>query len=250
MPLTAVQMTVTYQVGGGGHLDIDFWVSPLVSCVVFSTRPIRRLPGVARGPRQHGPREAHKTVAGNCVHHREEGRPPRILLLQPNVHRHRQDGQVRVVRVCPARARLTCSHVAAASTCTASSTSTTRVRAALGVPLCACLGSRSGADIVSPIEREIRTFSHGLASVKDEQEYIVIRERTHRNTAESTNDRVKWWSILQAGVLFSVVAWQVYYLKVRFHDPRYRLTRLSAMASLSSRSSGRSRYGMCHTCLG
>ena len=22
------KMTVTYQVGGGGHLDIDFWVSP------------------------------------------------------------------------------------------------------------------------------------------------------------------------------------------------------------------------------
>jgi hypothetical protein len=50
--------------------------------------------------------------------------------------------------------------------------------------------------------------------VKDEQEYIVIRERTHRNTAESTNARVKWWSVLQSVVLFSVVAWQVYYLKV------------------------------------
>ena len=69
-------------------------------------------------------------------------------------------------------------------------------------------------DIVSPIEREVRSLSHGLTAVKDEQEYIVVRERTHRNTAESTNDRVKWWSILQAIVLFSVVAWQVWYLKV------------------------------------
>lgn len=51
-------------------------------------------------------------------------------------------------------------------------------------------------------------------SVKDEQEYIVVRERTHRNTAESTNSRVKWWSVLQAVVIFAVVAWQVYYLKV------------------------------------
>lgn len=24
-------MTVTYQVGGGGHLDIDFWVRPILS---------------------------------------------------------------------------------------------------------------------------------------------------------------------------------------------------------------------------
>lgn len=70
------------------------------------------------------------------------------------------------------------------------------------------------AEIVAPIEREIRSMAHGLTSVKDEQEYIMIRERTHRNTAESTNSRVKWWSILQAVVLFAVVAWQVYYLKV------------------------------------
>lgn len=32
-----VQMTVTYQVGGGGHLDIDFWVRSLAtaSTLVF-----------------------------------------------------------------------------------------------------------------------------------------------------------------------------------------------------------------------
>jgi p24 family protein beta-1 len=70
------------------------------------------------------------------------------------------------------------------------------------------------ADVVAPIEREVRALAQSLTSVKDEQEYIVVRERTHRNTAESTNSRVKWWSILQAVVLFSVVAWQVYYLKV------------------------------------
>lgn len=71
------------------------------------------------------------------------------------------------------------------------------------------------ADIVAPIEREIRSLANGLTAVKDEQEYIVVRERVHRNTAESTNTRVKWWSIIQAIVLFAVVAWQVIYLKVR-----------------------------------
>jgi emp24/gp25L/p24 family/GOLD len=70
-------------------------------------------------------------------------------------------------------------------------------------------------DVVAPIEREIRALANSLTSVKDEQEYIVVRERVHRNTAESTNARVKWWSVLQAVVLFAVVAWQVYYLKVR-----------------------------------
>lgn len=69
-------------------------------------------------------------------------------------------------------------------------------------------------DTVAPIEREIRSLAAGLMTVKDEQEYIVVRERTHRNTAESTNDRVKWWSVTQVIILFAVVAWQVYYLKV------------------------------------
>lgn len=76
------------------------------------------------------------------------------------------------------------------------------------------LCSQSFIDTVAPIEREIRSLANGLTAVKDEQEYIVIRERTHRNTAESTNSRVKWWSVFQAIVLFLVVAWQVYYLKV------------------------------------
>lgn len=70
-------------------------------------------------------------------------------------------------------------------------------------------------DAVEPIEREIRKFAAGLGSVRDEQEYMMLRERTHRNTAESTNSRVKWWSVIQTVVLFSVVGWQVWYLKVR-----------------------------------
>lgn len=77
------------------------------------------------------------------------------------------------------------------------------------------------ADIVAPVEREIRLLANGLTGVKDEQEYIVVREKVHRNTAESTNTRVKWWSVLQAAVLFAVVGWQVYYLKVSSLVPHY-----------------------------
>ena len=92
------------------------------------------------------------------------------------------------------------------------------------------------AEVIAPIEREIRTLAHGLTSVKDEQEYIVIRERTHRNTAESTNARVKWWSISQALVLFSVVAWQVYYLKVTHYTRLSTPPILTRLCSPSSRS--------------
>ncbi|GAA94318.1 uncharacterized protein L969DRAFT_78613 [Mixia osmundae IAM 14324] len=69
----------------------------------------------------------------------------------------------------------------------------------------------------APIEKEIRALANALEAVKDEQEYIVVRERLHRNTAESTNDRVKYWSFAQMLLLAVVCAWQIYYLK-RFFE--------------------------------
>ena len=54
---------------------------------------------------------------------------------------------------------------------------------------------------IAPIEREVRDLASGLQAVKDEQEYIVVRERRHRDTAESTNARVMWWSVFQGIVL-------------------------------------------------
>lgn len=63
----------------------------------------------------------------------------------------------------------------------------------------------------------VRQLSELLAQVKDEQSYIVLRERTHRNTAESTNARVKWWSIFQMGVLAAEGIFQVWWLK-RFFE--------------------------------
>lgn len=63
----------------------------------------------------------------------------------------------------------------------------------------------------------VRQLSELLAQVKDEQSYIVLRERIHRNTAESTNARVKWWSIFQMIVLVGEGVFQVWWLK-RFFE--------------------------------
>ncbi|KAI8092416.1 emp24/gp25L/p24 family/GOLD-domain-containing protein, partial [Gilbertella persicaria] len=71
-----------------------------------------------------------------------------------------------------------------------------------------------------PLEREIAELAESIFSVKAQQEYIVVRERQHRDTAESTNDRVKWWSIGQLGLLITVCLWQVYYLKRFFEVKR------------------------------
>lgn len=68
-----------------------------------------------------------------------------------------------------------------------------------------------------PLEQEVRKMSDLLAQVKDEQSYIVIRERTHRNTAESTNSRVKWWNLFVIGVVIGESVFQVWWLR-RFFE--------------------------------
>ena len=64
-----------------------------------------------------------------------------------------------------------------------------------------------------PAERELRELANNVQLFKDEQEYLVMRERVHRNTAESTNSRVKWWSIIQTALIVAVCAFQVYFVK-------------------------------------
>ncbi|KAF8901671.1 emp24/gp25L/p24 family/GOLD-domain-containing protein [Gymnopilus junonius] len=153
------KMTVTYQVGDGGHLDIDFWLSDPTGKVLG--KQIRQSTGQLAITAEKDGRHEY------CFSNQMSAIADKMVSF--NVH-----GVIYV----------------------------------------------TGDDVVAPIEREIRKLAAGLVSVKDEQEYIVVRERTHRNTAESTNSRVKWWSILQAIVLFSVVAWQVFYLKSFFEVKR------------------------------
>ena len=67
------------------------------------------------------------------------------------------------------------------------------------------------------MECTVRELSEMVAQVKDEQGYIVVRERTHRNTAESTNARVKWWSLFQIMILAAEGVFQVWWIK-RFFE--------------------------------
>lgn len=59
-----------------------------------------------------------------------------------------------------------------------------------------------------------------LAQVKAEQSYIVARERTHRNTAESTNARVKWWNVFVIALVVGEAAFQVWWLRRFFEVKR------------------------------
>ncbi|KAF1817245.1 transmembrane emp24 domain-containing protein 2 precursor [Eremomyces bilateralis CBS 781.70] len=71
-----------------------------------------------------------------------------------------------------------------------------------------------------PLEKEVRQLSELVSQVKDEQSYIIVRERVHRNTAESTNSRVKWWSTIQMAIFIGQSIFQVWWLKRFFEVKR------------------------------
>lgn len=71
-------------------------------------------------------------------------------------------------------------------------------------------------------------MSELVAQVKDEEMYMSTRERVHRNTAESTNSRVKWWSIFQLIVLAAQGFFQVWWLK-RFFEVRKAMKRTTGL---------------------
>jgi hypothetical protein len=81
-----------------------------------------------------------------------------------------------------------------------------------------------------PLDAEVRKMSELLERVKDEQSYIVVRERTHRNTAESTNSRVKWWNLFVIGVVIGESVFQVWWLR-RFFEVRFSTSTSGALAA-------------------
>lgn len=204
-------MTVTYQVGGGGHLDIDFWVRVCTMFWIYSTPTCT----TAFRPRKQSTSQTNKAIDWHSSYHCRKRWQIRVLFLK---YDERYFGQDRQVCQVGAVMLLPAANVRKFQ-CPRCHIYWWRWYASMLLNSITTTDMISKADVVAPIEREIRSLANGLISVKDEQEYIVVRERVHRNTAESTNTRVKWWSILQAIVLFAVVAWQVIYLKVRSSSP-------------------------------
>ncbi|CAG9815152.1 unnamed protein product [Phaedon cochleariae] len=69
------------------------------------------------------------------------------------------------------------------------------------------------------MEDMIKELSGSLSGVKQEQEYMQLRDRIHRSINESTNSRVVMWSFFEALILVAMTIGQVYYLK-RFFEVR------------------------------
>ncbi|KAK0177694.1 hypothetical protein PV328_001722 [Microctonus aethiopoides] len=69
------------------------------------------------------------------------------------------------------------------------------------------------------LDEMINELNAGLRGVKNEQEYMTVRNRIHREINESTNFRVVIWSFFEATVLVSMTLGQIFYLK-RFFEIR------------------------------
>merc|ERR1719229_2074007 len=52
--------------------------------------------------------------------------------------------------------------------------------------------------------------------ISEQQQFAITREEVHRETAESTNSRVVWWTLFEALALVSLAGFQVYYLRSYF----------------------------------
>lgn len=69
---------------------------------------------------------------------------------------------------------------------------------------------------LKPVETELRRIEEMVAEIVSEMDYLRTREQKLRDTNESTNTRVKWFAFGTMGMLISLGAWQVVYLRAYF----------------------------------
>jgi len=74
--------------------------------------------------------------------------------------------------------------------------------------------------VLTPVEDSVKRIAASLESIQEDQKHLRAREQTHRDTAESTNGRVLWYSIIESVVLVGISLGQVYYLRKFFEVKR------------------------------
>ncbi|XP_071948531.1 transmembrane emp24 domain-containing protein eca-like [Antedon mediterranea] len=71
-------------------------------------------------------------------------------------------------------------------------------------------------DKMTELQLRIRQLLDQVEQVQKEQNYQRYREERFRQTSESTNQRVLWWSLGQTGILLITGFWQMRHLKSFF----------------------------------
>ncbi|KAF8926917.1 endoplasmic reticulum vesicle protein 25 [Dissophora ornata] len=73
---------------------------------------------------------------------------------------------------------------------------------------------------LKPMEVELRKLEDMVKDILENMEHLQAREERMRNTNESTNERVKYFSTLTMVVLVALGLWQIFYLKRFFRKKR------------------------------
>jgi len=81
----------------------------------------------------------------------------------------------------------------------------------------AATDAQGGQIQLNPLENAIADLSASVSAVMREQEYLKARERVHRDTSESTNERVLWYSVAEIALLIFITVYQIYSL-MRFFE--------------------------------
>ena len=66
----------------------------------------------------------------------------------------------------------------------------------------------------------VRRLNDRVKEIRKEQAYMKFREMAARNTSESTNARVMWWSLIETILLIGSGLWQINYLKNFFKQKK------------------------------
>ena len=75
-------------------------------------------------------------------------------------------------------------------------------------------------DHITPLEHGVLQLSEAMAAVREDSRYMLYREDNHRAITESTYERLRTLSILEAIVLVAMSVGQIYYLRRFFEVKR------------------------------
>jgi p24 family protein alpha len=148
---------------------------------------------------------------------------PRFLELGIKVSTRDPEGNILVQKTLPASSRFAFTSRVGGEHVVCFQTNTSRWFGA-GMKLKFTLSLESGAAAVdydeiakvehlNTIEVQVRRLNDRVRSIRKEQTYQRTREEQHRDTSESTNSRVMWWSLIQTTLLTLSGVWQVFHLK-------------------------------------
>ncbi|KAI5842250.1 emp24/gp25L/p24 family/GOLD-domain-containing protein [Tricharina praecox] len=74
------------------------------------------------------------------------------------------------------------------------------------------------AEKLKPVEVELRRIEAVTAEIVNQMDYLRRREQKLRDTNESTNERVKFFSLAVMATLVGLGGWQVVYLRAYFRS--------------------------------